>query len=95
MAPRLAAVALLFGLWWAFVRAPGPQEVCTHIIEVTARESGQTELSLESQTAVIDQMRERCVQHKIDKIQLRGRVAWARYARCAMAADSLDGVLRC
>ena len=91
----LGAVALLFGLWWAFIRAPGPADVCAHIIDVTMRESGQSELAPESQTAVVDQLRERCMQHKVDKIQLRGRVVWARYARCVMAADTLDGLWRC
>ncbi|MBK8234443.1 MAG: hypothetical protein IPN32_10570 [Deltaproteobacteria bacterium] len=91
----LGAVGLLFGLWWAFVRAPGPADVCEHIVEVTLRESGGAAMTPESESAVIGQLRERCMQHKLDKIQLRGRVAWARYAKCVMASDDLDGVWRC
>lgn len=94
-AGSLGAVALLFGLWFAFVRAPGPQDVCRHIIEVTSREAAEGGVGGSGQDAVVDQLQARCVQQKLDKIQLRGRVVWAKYARCVMASDDLDTIWKC
>lgn len=91
----LGAVALLFGLWFAFVRAPGPQEICRHIIDVTMRAASAQDVGPEGQDAAIAQLEAKCVQHKLDKIQLRGRVVWAKYARCVMGSDDLDTIWRC
>jgi hypothetical protein len=95
MAGSVAALGLLFGLWFAFVRAPGPQDVCRHIIEVTMRESADQGVGGDGQDAVISQLQDRCVQQKVDKVQLRGRVVWAKYAKCVMAANDLDAIWRC
>lgn len=94
-AGSLAAVGLVFALWFVYVRAPGPHDVCRHIIEVTMRESADQGVGGDGQNAVVSQLEERCVQQKLDKIQLRGRVVWARYAKCVMAASDLDTVFRC
>lgn len=91
----VGAVALLFGLWFAFVRAPGPQEVCRHIIDVTMHEASDQDIGVEAQDAAIAQLEAKCVQHKLDKIQLRGRVVWAKYARCVLGSDDLDTIWKC
>ncbi len=91
----VGAIAGLFGLWFAYVRAPGPQDVCRHIIEVTTREAADQGVGGAGQDAVVAQLEESCVKQKVDKIQLRGRVVWAKYAKCVMQADSLDDIWRC
>lgn len=91
----LGAIGLLFGLWFAYVRAPGPHDVCRHIIEVTMRESANQGIGGDGQDAVVAQLEERCLQQKLDKIQLRGRVVWAKYARCVVASNDLDTIWRC
>jgi len=91
----LLALGLLFGLWFAFVRAPPPQQVCSHIIDVTMRESADQGVGGDGQDAVIGQLEQRCVQQKLDKIQLRGRVVWAKYAKCVMATNELESISRC
>lgn len=91
----LLAVLLLFGLWWAFVRAEPPQTVCRHIVDVTMREAGESSLSPESQDRMVSAIEERCVKHKLDKIQLRGRLDYARYTKCVMGSDRLSDIERC
>ena len=91
----LVVVALLFSLWWAFVRAPGPEEVCAHIATVTKTEIEASGVSLESEAAVIEGIERGCVQHKLDKIQLRGRIKYAEYAKCVMAAETVSAIGKC
>lgn len=88
-------VATLVTLWWVFVRAPGPEEVCDHIVEVTLNEARSAQMNPESEAALVSGLQERCIKHKLDKIQLRGRVKYADYAKCVMAADSLLDVESC
>ena len=52
-------------------------------------------MQMESEAALIAQMREKCMKHKLDKIQLRGRLVWAEYAKCITDATSLDEIGRC
>jgi hypothetical protein len=49
----------------------------------------------EGQTALVSQLEERCMQQKLDKIQLRGRVVWAKYAKCVTEANDLDTIWKC
>lgn len=91
----LIIVAMVFGFWLGWVRAPGPGEVCDHIIEVTKREAEDRSMQMESEAALIGQMRDKCMKHKLDKIQLRGRLVWAEYAKCITGSTSLDEIGRC
>lgn len=91
----LGVVVLLFALWWGFVRAPGPHEVCDHIIQVTLAESRGKGLDEQSQARLVESTREQCIEHKQDKILLRGRIKYAEYAKCVMAADDLLTIGRC
>ena len=91
----LLCVATIIGLWWTFVRAPSPEEVCGHIIDVTLAESEATGMSQDSQGAVIEQTRRECIQHKRDKLQLRDRVTYAEYAKCVMAGETLEEIYGC
>ena len=91
----LGTLSVLFSLWWLYVRAPSPAEVCDHIVEVTRQEARQSGLSDEAEGAVIENLRERCVQHKLDKIQLRGRLQYATYAKCVLDRATLVEIERC
>lgn len=88
-------VATLVGLWALFVRAPGPEDVCEHIVDVTMREAQAAAMNPESEAALMAGLQERCVKHKLDKMQLRGRVKYAEYAKCVMAASALSEIESC
>ena len=88
-------VGTLVLLWAIFVRAPGPEAVCEHIVEVTLQEASSAEMSVESEASLVSGLQERCIEHKLDKIQLRGRVKYAQYAKCVMAASTLLDVESC
>lgn len=88
-------VGTLVVLWAIFVRAPGPQEVCDHIVEVTMKQASAANMSPESEASLVGGLKERCIEHKLNKIQLRGRVKYAQYAKCVMAADTLLDVESC
>lgn len=90
-----AVLVVLGALWLIYVQAPPPAEVCDHIIEVTMQESSQQGMSPDSQAAVLGGIRESCIEHKLDKIQLRGRIKYATYAKCVMASDSLSTIEKC
>jgi hypothetical protein len=91
----LAIVLLVTGFWLFFVRAPAPPLVCDHIIEVTLREAGQQGVSMETQADIVERLREQCIKHKIDKIQLRGRLKYADYAKCVVSKDTLGEIEHC
>jgi len=91
----LGLTLLLFIGWWAFVRAPGPVEVCDHIVDVTLREAGSRGLGMETEAQLVEATREQCIQHKLDKLQLRGRIKYAQHAKCVMEAQTLGEIGRC
>jgi hypothetical protein len=91
----LGIVVAIFGFWLLFVRAPGPQQVCTHIMDVTLHEAGEQAMAQETQADIVERMQQQCIQHKLDKIQLRGRLKYAEYAKCVMAAQTLAEIERC
>jgi hypothetical protein len=91
----LGLTLLLFVVWWAFIRAPGPVDVCNHIVEVTLREAGDHALQDETEARLVESTREQCIEHKLDKIQLRGRIKYAEHAKCVMAAQTLGEIGRC
>ena len=91
----LSVTVLLFALWWGFLRAPSPTELCDHILDVTLREASDQSMSVESQARLVETTREQCIEHKNDKLQLRGRIKYAEYAKCVMAADDLIAIGRC
>ena len=91
----LGLVIALFGFWWGWVRAPNPDAVCDHIVAVTKGQAEDRSLQSSSEAALIEQMRTTCVKHKLDKLQLRGRLVWASYARCVVGASTLAEINRC
>ena len=101
MLPKIVSASVfgltlaLFSVWWFMIRAPGPTEVCDHILEVTLREAAGQSRSPESQAKLVETTRTQCIEHKKDKIQLRGRIKYATYAKCVMAAEDLMTLGRC
>jgi hypothetical protein len=91
----LGVTVLLFVSWWAFIRAPGPVEVCEHIMAVTLREAGDQALSDGSQARLVESIHQQCIEHKLDKIQLRGRIKYAEHAKCVVAGQTLAEIGRC
>lgn len=91
----LGIVLAVFSLWFFFVRAPAPPQVCDHILDVTLREAGQQGMAPETQADIVERMREQCIQHKLDKIQLRGRIKYAGYAKCVMSSETLADIAGC
>jgi hypothetical protein len=91
----LGLTLLFFVGWWIFIRAPGPMEVCEHIVAVTLREAGDQALSDESQARLLETTQQQCIEHKRDKIQLRGRIKYAQYAKCVVGAQTLSEIGHC
>ncbi len=94
-ATLLGVTIALFCLWWGFMRAPAPAEVCDHIIAVTIEEAGQIAMSDQSQTRLVESMRMSCIEHKHDKLLLRGRIKYAEYAKCVVGSQTLAQIGRC
>ncbi|MBV1860109.1 MAG: hypothetical protein KUG77_16975 [Nannocystaceae bacterium] len=88
-------VATLVVLWAIFVRAPGPETVCEHIVTVTIEEAQAASMNPQSEAALMSGLQERCVTHKLDKMKLRGRVKYAEYAKCVTAATTLAQIETC
>ena len=86
------AVAI-FGFWLIFVRAPSPTEICKHKIELVLAEVPQEQR--EGADALIAQLQIRCEEAANKKIQFRGKLVYAEYARCVAEAQTLGEAERC
>lgn len=91
----LALTAALFLGWWSFVRAPSPFEVCDHVLDVTTAEAKAAGMTVEAEATLVESLQVSCIQHKLDKIQLRGRIKYARYAKCVLAGTSVAAIEGC
>ena len=91
----LASTALIFAAWWSFVRAPVPDRVCEHVVEVTLRDAGDAALSEQTRERMAEQIGMRCQKLEVDRIQLRGRLVYAEHAKCVMRSATLAEINRC
>ncbi len=89
----LTITALVFVFWLVFVRAPSPPEVFQHKIDLVIAEVGTEQA--EGADALIGKLQSKCVERAADKIKLRGKLEYAKYARCVVAATSLANAERC
>jgi hypothetical protein len=88
----LLALALT-GLWFLYVRAPEPELVCEHKMAILLSEAGEQHgPAVEN---LLDQLKLKCVKDKRTLLQLRGKVAYARQARCILEATTLSESERC
>lgn len=79
--------------WFGWVRAPGPTEVCKHKIELVTQTAGAEQD--EGAGALIGQLEAKCVTKLERKIKMRGKLVYAEYAKCVMAAETLADAERC
>lgn len=89
----LLLVGSLTGLWFIYVQAPPPEVVCEHKLAITVAEAGGDQRP--SVQNLLDQLKLKCVKDKRTLLQLRGKVAYARQARCILAATTLSESERC
>lgn len=91
VALAVSIFALTIGaLWMLFVHAPAPTVVCEHKIELAL--AGVTD---QDPGPLIEHLQSTCVQNAERRIQLRGRIKYANYAKCVVAAESLEEAERC
>lgn len=89
----LLSVVAAVVFWLGWVRAPSPEQICKHKIELVTATVGAEQT--EGAEALIAQLEMRCVEAAQRKIQLRGKLVYAEYAKCVMAAQSLTDAERC
>lgn len=82
----LGIVVSLFLVWFFLLRAPAPEAVCQHLIDVAVREAG--ERSPQAVESLADRIRLTCTREKRDLLRLRGKYIYARHAECVMAAQT-------
>jgi hypothetical protein len=88
----LSVVAVLV-FWLGWVRAPSPEQICKHKIQLVIETVGEDQT--EGAEALIGQLEGKCVEAAERKILLRGKIVYADYAKCVMAATSLMDAERC
>ena len=89
----LGICLVIFGFWLIFVRAPPPQVICQHKIELVLNEvPPEQRVGAE---ALIAQLELRCVEAAKKKIQFRGKLVYAEFARCVAKATTLGEAERC
>lgn len=89
----LVLAAVLTGLWIAFVSAPPPHEVCQRKAQILLTETGGEHG--EAVENLLDQYRLHCRKQTEKLLQLRGKLVYARHAKCVLAATTLNEAERC
>jgi hypothetical protein len=87
----LAVAVIVF--WFGWVRAPSPEQICRHKIELVVATVGEEQT--EGAEALVGQLEAKCVSAAQRKIKLRGKLVYAKYAKCVMAAQTLMEAERC
>jgi hypothetical protein len=87
--------AALFAVWWGWVRAPPPARVCEHVVEVTLQDTAGGQLAPETRARLLEATQQQCEKRAFDKLQLRGRLKYAQWAKCLMAADDVAALGGC
>jgi len=79
--------------WFGWVRAPSPEQVCRHKVELVFATVGEDQR--EGAEALVSQLEVQCVDAARTKIRMRGKLVYAEFAKCVMAAGSLDEAELC
>ena len=79
--------------WFGWVRAPAPAEVCKHKIELVFATADQDQA--EGAGALVGQLEAKCITKLERKIQMRGKIVYAEYAKCVTGATTLSDAERC
>ncbi len=77
-------------LWFMFVRAPSPEAVCAHKVQLVMSEAQGADAG-----PLVEQLQTTCIQNAQRRIQMRGKIKYANYARCVVEASSLEQAERC
>ena len=93
LAVLVLALVSVFVFWLGWVRAPSPEQICRHKIELVIMTVGEEQT--EGAEALIGQLEAKCVENAERKIKLRGKLVYAEYAKCVMAAQTLMGAEQC
>ena len=89
----LAVIVLaVFVFWFTKVRAPDPATICAHKVELVLEAGADQRGGAE---ALVGQLEAKCVDAAKRKIQMRGKLVYAEYAKCVMAATALSDAERC
>ncbi len=91
----LVVVVLSFAVWWSLLRAPGPTELCAHVVEVTLSDTAEQGLAPETRASLVAATQAQCEQRAHDKLRLRGRIKYVAWAKCLMAAEDVAGLGGC
>jgi hypothetical protein len=89
----VAIVLAIFVFWLGWVRAPSPQAICEHKVELVLATVGPEQR--DGADALIDQLELKCVEAAERKIQMRGKIVYADYAKCVIAATTLAEAENC
>jgi hypothetical protein len=79
-------------LWMIFVRAPSPEEVCAHRVELSYQAGAKATAAAET---LVDRLTTRCIEDEERRIRLRGRLVYAKYSKCVLSATDLGEAERC
>ena len=79
--------------WLGWVRAPTPEQVCAHKIQLVVDSTPPQQR--EGADALVGQLEARCLVAAQRKLRLRGKLVWARYAKCVTSATHLRDAERC
>lgn len=88
-----ALVLATFVFWFGWVRAPGPERICQHKIDLVFGTVGADQR--EGAEALVSQLELKCVEAANTEIRMRGKLVYAKYAKCVMAATTLGEAEQC
>jgi hypothetical protein len=97
--PRLALglpaalAGSVLGFWLVWIRAPDPQRVCAHLVDLARAEAGAD--TPRAVAALVERLERRCVEDKARIMRMRDKIEYAKYARCVVAAPTLGDAERC
>jgi hypothetical protein len=83
----------LLAFWLIYVRAPDPASVCSHLVQLTRAEAGES--APRAVDALVERLETRCVEDKARIMRMRDKLEYAKYARCVVAATTLSDAERC
>lgn len=91
----LLIVSIVIGTvaWQRFVSAPTPAQICEHKIALTRAETAQH--AKQAASKLIEKLRATCESSAQRRIRLEGKVSYAEFARCVIAATTLAQTDRC
>lgn len=93
LALLVVSSALAVIMWQRYVDAPSPREICEHKIALARAETAQQ--ARKAGAKLIEKLGATCQSAAQRRIRLEGKVAYARFARCVIAANTLEQTERC